>query len=233
LWNKVKEFFTVFNPTLVLTLLYLYATAIGIVYSRVLYARFGINIFDYSETTDFLLAAFRNPIAFLVAGILIVLGAAYVALLRSRVRSYVQKQPRYRKGKVTTDEDKEEMEGRVRFRARTSSELKELEGSLWKSVRKQVVLLGIILPITAIVLTSVILPYVSATRTAISIKHGEQPAIDVRYRAFSGSAGQVSEPDLELIGATQKAVFFYDVDEKRTIVIPQTQIVSIEVPEQQ
>jgi hypothetical protein len=37
------------HATLVLTLLYLYAAAIGMIYSGVLYGRFGINIFDYSE----------------------------------------------------------------------------------------------------------------------------------------------------------------------------------------
>ena len=54
------------HATLVLTLLYLYAAAIGMIYSGVLYGRFGINIFDYSEIGDFLLAAFKNPIVFLV-----------------------------------------------------------------------------------------------------------------------------------------------------------------------
>ena|SRR5215204_563364 len=54
------------NPTLVLTLLYLYVTGIGMLYSALLYRRFGINIFDYSEIADFLLAAFKNPIALLV-----------------------------------------------------------------------------------------------------------------------------------------------------------------------
>jgi hypothetical protein len=53
----------------------------------------------------------------------------------------------------------------------------------------------------------------------------------VQYRAFSSSAGQVTEPGLQVIGSTQKAIFFYDVNNKRTIVIPQGQVVSIEVPE--
>src|SRR3712207_7760858 len=41
-WDKVKKF-SGGSPTFVLTLVYLYATAIGIVYSRILYARFGID----------------------------------------------------------------------------------------------------------------------------------------------------------------------------------------------
>jgi hypothetical protein len=55
--------------------------------------------------------------------------------------------------------------------------------------------------------------------------------VEVRYRSFSGSSGQVTVSGLEFIGGTQRAAFFYDADAKRTIVIPQTQIVSIEVPD--
>ncbi len=87
------------------------------------------------------------------------------------------------------------------------------------------------LGITMAVGYSVALPLVFATVTASSIKHGERPAVAVHYRSFSSSAGQVKEPGLRLIGATQNAVFFYDVEDERTIVIPQAQVVSIEVPE--
>jgi hypothetical protein len=38
-------------------------------YSALLYRWFSINIFDYSEIPDFLLAAFKNPGAFLLVGI--------------------------------------------------------------------------------------------------------------------------------------------------------------------
>jgi hypothetical protein len=69
-----------------------------------------------------------------------------------------------------------------------------------------------------------------ANVTAIAVKNGDYHTVDVRYRSFSSSAGQATEPNLTVIGATQKAVYFYDVDEKRTIVVPQAQIVSIEVP---
>jgi hypothetical protein len=53
----------------------------------------------------------------------------------------------------------------------------------------------------------------------------------VQYRSFSSSTEQVTKPRLELIGATQTVVFFYDVADEHTLVIPQAQIVSIEVPE--
>jgi hypothetical protein len=183
--GKVVEFFRN-NPTLVLTLLYLYVTAIGLIYSWVLYRRFGINIFDYSEISDFLLAAFKNPLVF------VYVGAQGVFVLLPWLRIF-------RKSSNTAEV----------IRSRTT----------------------IRLSISIIFLASVVIPSASAIITASSIKGGEKTAVGVRYRSFSSSTGQVTEPGLELIGATQKAVFFYDVDDKHTLVIPQSQIVSIEVPE--
>lgn len=51
------------NPTFVSSLLYLYVTGAGILYSFILYRQFRINIFDYSEIGDFLLAGLdlREP----------------------------------------------------------------------------------------------------------------------------------------------------------------------------
>src|SRR3712207_3713565 len=66
-WDKIKGIF-LDHPTLALTFLYLYLTAIGMLYSAVLYRSFGINIFDYSEIADFLFAALKNPIALLLTG---------------------------------------------------------------------------------------------------------------------------------------------------------------------
>jgi hypothetical protein len=86
-WNKIKGFF-LDNPTLALTLLYLYVTAVGMLYSAVLYGRFGINIFDYSEIADFLLAAGKNPKALLFTGAQIL--AICAALYWSRKRAVLQ-----------------------------------------------------------------------------------------------------------------------------------------------
>jgi magnesium-transporting ATPase (P-type) len=78
-------------------------------------------------------------------------------------------------------------------------------------------------------------PYNYAIRSAVdiaqSIKHGKQPSVEVRYISSAGSADQVTEPGLELIGTTQRVFFFYDVKDQRTLVIPQSQIISIAVPE--
>jgi hypothetical protein len=205
----LKEFFLA-NPTVVLSLLYLYVTAIGMLYSAVLYGRFGINVFDYSEIADFLLAAFKNPVAFLSAGLLAAMAIALLSLRR-----------RHALDKDTQDIVSGETPPIV------SGETPPYDPA---HARRRVVIIAIIIVLTGL-FSSFVLPYYSAGKKASSIKAGENPSVDVRYRSFKGSAGQVTVPGLGLIGATEKAAFFYDVDHKRTIVIPQAQIVSIEVPE--
>jgi hypothetical protein len=77
----------------------------------------------------------------------------------------------------------------------------------------------------------VYITYITAANTADSIKLGYGPNVTVQYRSSSVSGDPVTEPKLILIGATQKAVFFHDEKDNRTLVIPQAQIVSIEVPD--
>lgn len=229
----LKEFFLA-NPTVVLSLLYLYVTAIGMLYSAVLYGRFGINVFDYSEISDFLLAAFKNPVAFLAAGLLAIMGAAVLSIQMSLVRKNEQQWEEL----IRAREDQEE---RLKSENKYNKEIEKLKvekawtqqkmKSSLERGRRQTVISAIVIAVTSI-FTSFILPYYSASKTASSIMAGETPSVDVRYRSFKGSAGQVTVPGLGLIGATQKAAFFYDVDEKHTLVIPQSQLVSIEVPDQ-
>lgn len=54
-------------PGLLLTASYLIITAIGLVYDASLYAHFRINIAEYAETSDFLLAAARAPLIILLS----------------------------------------------------------------------------------------------------------------------------------------------------------------------
>ena len=64
------------HPTLVLTLAYLGLTAVGMIHDLWFYRYFQINILDYSETGDFLLAAMRNPLV-------IIQGAAFFSVISS------------------------------------------------------------------------------------------------------------------------------------------------------
>jgi hypothetical protein len=214
-WSQVKDFFSK-NPTFGTTLLYIYVTGVGIVYSAVLYGRFGINIFDYSEIGDFLLAAFKNPIAFLSAGLFAAVAAVVLRLMARELRNW----DKAAYAPLSPPEPGQTME------EHTQSVKEEAK----REVRKVMGLLTIGLVLVGI-FSSLMLPYFSAARTASSIKKAKSPMVDVRYRASSGATDQVTKSSLEHIGATQTTAFFYDEDDKRTIVIPQAQIVSIEIPE--
>jgi len=193
-WGKIKQFFSD-NPAFALTLMYLYVTGVGIIYSAGLYGSFRINIFDYSDIGDFLLAAFKNPSALLLSGLQLAAGLLYLFLMSDvRVWSKFSRVPRDRGGRFTT--------------------------AVFLS---QPILFA---------LASIALPWSIGAQASSSILDGKKPEVEVQYRSFKGSAGQVTVSGLQLIGATQKAAFFYDADDKRTIVIPQSQLVSIEVPEQ-
>jgi hypothetical protein len=187
------------HATFASSLLYFYVTAMGLLYSAVLYGEFGINIFDYSEIGDFFLAAFKNPALGLVA-LQVFLGVAIVILVAAG-------------DKVLSEKEGSRTVGLSR-------------GAIWNAI---IVGAGVVL--------ASLLSYWIAIQDASSIKDGENLTVDVRYRSFSSSTGQVTESGLELIGATQRAVFFFDVNDKdverdnRTLVIPQAQIVSIEVPD--
>jgi hypothetical protein len=79
------------HPTLMLTLLYLALTFVGVVHDFFFYLYFKINVLDYSETGDFLLAALRNPVAVLLAMLpipLFVIVRRWGQTLRKRSRTY-------------------------------------------------------------------------------------------------------------------------------------------------
>jgi hypothetical protein len=153
-WGKVEKFLRD-NRTLSLSLLYLYTTGIGMIYTSVFYSRFGINLFDYSEPGDFLLAAIKKPIALLLVGFQVLL-IGYLAIRDPHRRA------------------------RVGF------------------------------SIGFIFVCGFAVAVYSGYAGSNCVRNTEcadfeHPAADVRYRSFSGSAGQVKEPDLRLIGATQRS----------------------------
>jgi hypothetical protein len=156
-------------------------TFVGIIHSWVFYRQFGINVFDYAELVDFLLAGLKNPIL-----INIIVGGYFLIV--------------FVLGSFTPDD--------------------------YRQRRYFVLSVFFVYGVTPLVLI-----YSLASLQAEEIKHGEPPSVAVRYSSSSGAADQVTEPELALIGATQKVVFFYDGNDNHTLIIPQSQIVSIEVPD--
>ena len=82
------------HPTLVVTLGYLGLTMVGLVYDFWFYMYFRINILDYSEPSDFLLGAIRNPLVIILAmlPIAIMLG---ILRLRATARARFPRYDRY------------------------------------------------------------------------------------------------------------------------------------------
>ncbi|MCH6573173.1 MAG: hypothetical protein IH809_05965, partial [Proteobacteria bacterium] len=56
------------NPGLGVTLIYLAISLIGLMFSWSLFSEFDVNIFNFTEASDFLLAALREPMTFVMAG---------------------------------------------------------------------------------------------------------------------------------------------------------------------
>src|SRR5215217_430730 len=219
-WSVFKE--SLFNtPTLIVTMLYVYIAAIGIVYSWALYRMFGINIFDYSEIADFLLAAFKNAFALLSIVLIAAIGATVESFMANRARRNVELVQRYledHKKKLDQLESEEsnttdkQREAELKQISRIQDEiLKDFEEERARSFLHRLFGLpprpmlisqgrrrGIVTIIISFIIlfSSLLLPYYSAGRTASSIKEGKTPEVDVRYRSFSGSAGQVTEPGL-------------------------------------
>ncbi|MDQ2664534.1 MAG: hypothetical protein M3Z05_00820 [Gemmatimonadota bacterium] len=70
------------NIGLMLTLGYLFLTALGMFHRALVFLMFRINVFDYAEPSDFLLAALRDPLIVLVCVAPIPLLSIYYRLAR-------------------------------------------------------------------------------------------------------------------------------------------------------
>lgn len=74
------------NPGLMITSLYIYLSTIGILYEYFIYRAFKINIIDFIEVNDLIVAAFKDPGFFIVSLGVLGLGAASFI--------YLSRQPR-------------------------------------------------------------------------------------------------------------------------------------------
>ncbi len=56
------------HPALAVTILYALVSAIGLLFNWSLFREFGVNVFNFMEVGDFLLAALREPLTFVLSG---------------------------------------------------------------------------------------------------------------------------------------------------------------------
>ena len=90
------------HPALLLSFTYVVASAIGMFYSWNYLRRFGIDVFEYAQLSDFLLASLKEPYTWLLS-IVVVVGVALDNVLSRRVGSRTKSRwiswyghPRYR-----------------------------------------------------------------------------------------------------------------------------------------
>jgi len=196
------------NPAIAGSLLYIQATSIGIVYSYVLYNAFNINIFDYAEVGDFLLAAFKDPSVFTMA----ISGVLYTALLTVIVVAREKK--RFQRAERSDPEN-------VPEDLRASANLLRIERSM-----------GIAMVLTILLFSLGPAIFFAAIRADV-LKSSQAPIVSATYSSSeSESARQTTVPNLELIGTTETYTLFYDTTSRRVLVIPHAKVVSIEHPQQ-
>jgi hypothetical protein len=64
------------HPAILMTFVYTYVSAVGLIYTWTLLQRFGVNVLNFANANDFLLAAFREPLPLFAS-----FGAAVVGLV--------------------------------------------------------------------------------------------------------------------------------------------------------
>lgn len=198
------------HPAIVGSLLYIQVTTVGVVYSWALFRRFDINVFDYAEVNDFLLAAFKDPFVFGMSLLTIIGFTALVAFQIIWIRRRVRK-----RGELA------ELEERLAVRP-----VNRLGPPSIRYTR--LALLGSFILIIAY---SLYPPFSFANNAANSLQsRSYEPLTSVQYRATSGTNEQTTETGLRVIGTTQSFVFFYDKKDSRTLIIPSAQIVEMKHP---
>ena len=93
------------HPTLVLTIAYVLLTFVGMVHDWWFYMYFRINILDFSETTDFLVAAIRNPLVIILSLIPILILLFFQRMRETARRKsswYDQYQKKYERSRWNT-----------------------------------------------------------------------------------------------------------------------------------
>ncbi len=94
------------NPGLVITLTYLAISFLGLLFSWSLFGEFGVNIFNFTEVSDFLLAALREPMTFVMAASAMLVTWILGWFGRLEVKHWATRNPTTRFGKLYTRSSK-------------------------------------------------------------------------------------------------------------------------------
>lgn len=193
------------HPAVAGTVLYFGVSAIGVIYTWFLYREFHINIFDFAETNDFLLAAFKEPFAF-VMGIVLVLGGLgcmlvqkYTDVATAAIKSFIYRLFRLKPRKLNMPSN-------------------PIKGTIRISLTTIFMLFYLFIP-----------AYGFAKINARAMIEDKKFIVNIVYRERRDEALTPVAQRLtaSLIGSTDKFLFFYVHSDKRSIVIPIANITSI------
>jgi hypothetical protein len=206
-------------------------TTVGVVYSWALFRRFEINVFNYAEANDFLLAAFKDPVVFGMSMFTIIFFPAMVMLVRMYLLWRAHRSNRY-----TAAEWLEDATASESAKPAPPIPAPPIPADATVVIVRLIVSWGLPIFVFIVFTYSLLPPYVFANFAANDLQSSSyEPLTSVQYKATSGSNEQTTETGLRLIGTTQSFVFFYDKnDEKtnkekpRTLIIPNAQIVEME-----
>lgn len=180
------------NPGLVLTGIYVAASIIGVLYHFLLFRRFGVNVLEFSEASDFLMVVVRDPLtvalALLGVPFYLVYGALTAPLSRWSRRHFAVLR--------STPEKRRKSIARLR--------------PWWPLM--QAVFIGIY---------AILFVMVYSTWRAKQIRAGDFRKVAVEYKTDSPRPdGSLRLEDLGLLGTTARFVFLYDRANRRTEVVP-------------
>lgn len=180
------------NPGLSLTLLYLFGSAVGILFHYHYLRRFGFDVREFSEATDFLMVVVREPLTVALA----LLGVP-VYVLWGKMTGWIGPWSRKRFPALrSTPEKRRASHARMRP---------------WFLVI-QIVFIA--------VYANVFVLYYSGWR-AKRIRAEDPNPVTVHYKTDSpDAAGQLKAEQLTLLASTSRYVFFYDRKTNRSEVVP-------------
>ena len=182
---------------------YIYVTYIGMVDSWYSFRAFGINVFEFSEINDFLLAAFREPESFLTVLVIVSFAVMVVQFHVHLMPRIVDKIHRARFGKWL--------------------DYALFAGPLGRQIAKYTSVSYIFLaPIFAPCIYELIRGHPVCRVTADSTRQ-----VSVMFRTIIVEHSVEKMSNLLLVGATGKYLFFYSSDNSRFIVSPISNVLLI------
>ena len=179
-------------------LFYIYVTIVGMFQSWLYFNAFGINVFEFSELNDFLLAAFRQPLAF---GLLILL--ILYSILAAIVPNFLN----------------------IALRLVLDSErFKDLSENLWSPIKKYLhwhamgtlwfkKITNVLVIATIVLAAPYFIPHILNDGYSNTWKMRYMQATDRKFRAKFRNINPSKNTDgwvnnLNLIGTTEKYIFF-------------------------